>query len=64
MRIVLERRRAEQQHVAAEIGNGRDGAPCRIAWMPWRPPQVLRLVDDEQIDTVFDGLLGQLRALD
>ena len=33
VRVVLERRRAEQQHVAAERGDRRDGALCRLAGM-------------------------------
>ena len=50
VRVVLERRRAEQQHVAAERGDRRDRAPGRLAGMPGRTPQPLRLVHDEQID--------------
>ena len=50
MRVVFERRRAEQQHVPAERGDRRDRAILRLARMPGRTPQPLRLVDDEQVD--------------
>ena len=56
VRIVFERRRAEQQQVPAERGDRRDGTIGRLAGMPGRPPQPLRLVDDEQVDAGADGL--------
>ena len=64
VRVVLERRRAEQQHVAAERGNRRDGAIVRLAGMPAAAPQPLRLVDDEQVDAGRHRLPGQLGPLD
>ena len=42
--IVLERRSAQQQDVAAEVCDGRDGAPGRLARMSRRAAQPLRLV--------------------
>ena len=50
VRIVFERRRAEQQHVASERGDRRDRAVARLAGMPGRTPQPLGFVDDEQVD--------------
>ena len=62
VRVVFERRRAQQQHVAAERRDRRNRAPGRIAGMARRTPQTLRLVDDQQIDAGAHRLLGQLRA--
>ena len=50
VRIVFERRRAEEQHVAAEAGDRRDGAPAWFAGMSRRTTQALRFVNDEQVD--------------
>ena len=50
VRVVLERRRAQQQHVAAERRNRRDRAVARLARMPGRPPQPLGFVHDQQVD--------------
>ena len=62
VRVVFERRRAEQQHVAAEGGDRRDRAPRRFAGMSGRAPQALRFVHDQQVDAGLDRLLGQLRV--
>ena len=64
MRIVFERRRAEQQDVPAERGDRRNRAIPRLAGMPGRTPQPLRFVDDEQVDAGRHRLRGQLRPLD
>ena len=64
MRVVFERRRAEQQDVPPERGDRRDRAIRRPARMPGRTPQPLRLVDDEQVDAGRHRLRGQLRPLD
>src|SRR5436190_23824291 len=37
VRIILERRRAEEKDVTAERGNRRNRPPARVAWMPSRP---------------------------
>ena len=64
MRIVFERRRAEQQDVPPERGDRRNRAIRRPARMPGRTPQPLRLVDDEQVDAGRHRLRGQLRPFD
>ena len=64
MRIILERRRAEEEHVAAEAGNGRDRPPAWFTGMSRRTTQALRFVNDEQIDARANRLVGQLRAVD
>ena len=64
MRVVFERRRAEQQDVPPERGDRRNRAIRRLARMPGRTPQPLRLVDDEQVDARRHRLPGQLRPLD
>ena len=64
MRIVFERRGAEQQHVTSERRNRRDRAPSCIARMSWGPPKSLRLVDDEQIYAGACRKLGEPRPLD
>ena len=64
VRVVLERRRAEQQHVTAERGDRRDGAIFPLARMSAPAPQPLRLVDDEQVDAGGRRLAGQLGPLD
>ena len=43
---------------------GAIGAIARLAGMPGRTPQPLRLVDDEQVDAGADRLRGQLGPLD
>ena len=50
MRIVFERRRAEEQYVTTEAGDWRDGSPCGFSWMAGRAPEPLCLVYHEQID--------------
>ena len=60
VRVVFERRRAQEQHVAAEGGDRRDRPPRRLAGMSRRPSQPLRLVHDEQIDAGRHGLRAQL----
>ena len=62
VRIVFERRRAEQQDVPAERRDRRDGAIRRLARMSGRPPQPLRLVDDQQIDARGDRLRRSARG--
>ena len=64
VRIAFERRRAEQQDVAAQRRNRSDGSPRRLTRVARRPAQPLRLVYDQQIDARAHRLLGQLRALD
>ena len=64
MRIVFERRGAQQQHVAAQGRNGRDGAPGRLAGMARRTPKSLRLVHHQQVDAGLHGLLGEVRPCD
>ena len=64
VRIVFERRRAEQQHVPPERGDWRHRAILRLARMPGRTAQPLRLVDDEQVDARRHRLPGQLGPFD
>ena len=64
MRIVFERRRAEQQHVPSERGDRSHRAILRLARVSWPTPQPLRLVHDEQVDARRHRLSGQLRSLD
>ena len=64
VRIVFERRGAQQQHVAAKRRNGRDGAPARFAGVTRRTPQPLRFVHDQQVDAGFHGLIGEVRTGD
>ena len=61
--VVLERRRAQEQHVAAERRDRRDRAPAGLAGMAGRPAQPLRFVHDEEVDARRHRLVGQLRAL-
>src|SRR5438045_2699205 len=51
MCIVLEWRRTQEQHVAAQRRNGRDGTPARLTGVARRATKPLRFVDDEQIDS-------------
>ena len=62
MRIVFQRRRAEQQDVTALRSNWRDGAPAGFARMAGWSPQVLRFVYDQQVNAGADGLLGEMRT--
>ncbi len=64
MRVVFERRRAEQEHVPAESRDRRDRAIRRVAASSRGPAEPLGFVDDEQIDVRGDRLLGQVRPLD
>ena len=64
MRIVFERRRAEQQHVPSERGDRSDRAILRLARMSRPAPQPLRLVHDEQVDACRHRLSGQLGSFD
>ena len=64
MRIVLQRRRAEEQDVASERGDRRDGPVAGFAGMARRTPQPLRLVHHQQVDPRVHGLRGQLRLFD
>ena len=64
MRIVFERRRAQQEDVPPERGNRGDRAVVRLAGMSRPAPQPLRLVDDEQVDAGLDRLPDQLRPCD
>ena len=64
MRIVFERRCAEQQHVPSERGDRSDRAILRLARMSRAAPQPLRLVHDEQIDACRQRLSGQLGSFD
>ena len=61
VRVVFERRRAQQQHMAAERGDRRHGAPRRLAGMARRPPQPLRFVHHQEIDAGGHRLRGELR---
>jgi hypothetical protein len=60
VRVILERRRAEEQDVTAERGNRRHRAPGGFTGMAGRAPEPLRLVHDEEIDPRRDGLRRQL----
>ena len=62
MGVVFERRRAEQQYVPSERGYRRNRAIWRPAWMPWRAPQTLGLVNDQQVDASRHRLPGELRS--
>ena len=62
VRVVFERRGAEQQHVTARGRNRRDRTPGGFTGMSRRTPQALRFIHHEQVDAGLDGLLGQLRA--
>ena len=64
MRIVLERRRAEQQDVPPERGDWRDRAVLGLARMSGRAPQPVRFVHDEEIDARRHRLPRQLGSSD
>ena len=64
VRVVFERRRAQEQDVAARARRSARSPASRLAGMTRRAAQSLCLVHDEQIDAARDRLLGQLRALD
>ena len=64
MRVVLERGGAEQQHVPAQRGDGRDRPPRRLAGMPGRTAQVLGFVHHQQVDAGPHRLIGQPRPRD
>ena len=50
--------------MTSKCSDWRDGPPGPIAGVACRPPQSLRFVDDEQIDSRFHGLIAQLRTID
>jgi RNA polymerase sigma-70 factor (ECF subfamily) len=57
--VVLERGRA-QQHCVARGGGERGGdAVLRIAWMAGRPPQVVGLVNDDDVEAGLHRQLGE-----
>ena len=60
MRVVFERRRAEEQDVPPERGHGSNRAILPPTRMSRRTPETLRLVNDEQVDARRDRLSGQL----
>ena len=60
MRIVFERRRAEEQHVTTEAGDWRNRSPRRFTRVAGRTPQPLCLVHHEQIDARLHRLTGEL----
>ena len=64
MDVVLERRGREQEHVAAEAGDGRDRAPGAVAGVAGRPAEPMRLVDHHEVDARRHRLLRQPRARD
>ena len=64
MRVAFERRRAEQQDVAAQRRNRSDGSPRWLTGVARWAAQPLRLVHHQQIDARAHGLDGQLRSLD
>src|SRR5687768_16661419 len=64
MRIVLERRGAEEQHVPPERSDRRDSSIAGLPGMPGRTPETLRLVYDEQIDSGLRRCGRQVGAID
>ena len=63
MGVVLERGRAQEQDVTAQGRDGRDRPPAGLARVARRAAEPLCFVHDQQIDSRFHGLVGQLRAL-
>ena len=63
MGIVFERRRAQEQHVAAQARDRRDRAPGWLAGVALGTPQPLRFVHHQQVDSRLHRLIGQLRPL-
>ena len=62
--IVLERRGAQEQDVAAEGRDRRDRTPAGLARVARRAAESLCFVHDEQIDSRSHRLVGQLWSLD
>ena len=60
MRVVFERRRAEQQDVPPERRDWRNRAIPRLARMSGRTAQPVRFIHDEEIDTSCHRLPNQL----
>ncbi len=61
--VLLEWGRREQQQVAAEIRDGTDRPVGRVAGVTRRAAQVMRLVDDQQVDACLDRLPADVRVV-
>src|SRR4029079_9044754 len=64
VRVVYERRGAQEQDVPAKRGNRGYGAPGSVAGVAGWPFEVLCLVHHEQVDPGAHSLRGELRTLD